>query len=303
MKKFSPNAIQALKEALTHIYWRKKDLRSFIYHTIKNKAIISTVDWENNYKHESVSQIVDRMASKLERYNDDLLQLFNTVMHIDDFSHLKQWEDSEMKIEKAKVAVNALRKHAKGYFTLKEEKERKDKRKAAYKSMIDEKRSSQDKINELHGDFLRLSAEKDAQKRGIMFEKFLNELFVVFDLNPKKSFKIIGEQIDGAFSFDSQDYLLEAKWQKAPIQACDLYNFGGKIAGKLKITLGLYISINGFSSESTKVDSPVIKSMILMDGADLMAVLDNRITLKELLLRKRRHASEKGEIYHRFQDF
>jgi hypothetical protein len=44
MQTFSPASIQALKEALTHIYWRKKDLRSFIHHTIENNAIIATID-------------------------------------------------------------------------------------------------------------------------------------------------------------------------------------------------------------------------------------------------------------------
>lgn len=37
--------------------------------------------------------------------------------------------------------------------------------------------------------------------------------------------------------------------------------------------------------------------MILMDGSDLMAVLDGRIDLPELLYRKKRHASLTGNIY------
>jgi hypothetical protein len=72
MKQFSSAAIQALKEALTHIYWRKKDLRSFIYHTIKNNAIVSTIDWENNVKNESVHALIDRMVTRLDFYYDTL---------------------------------------------------------------------------------------------------------------------------------------------------------------------------------------------------------------------------------------
>jgi hypothetical protein len=37
--------------------------------------------------------------------------------------------------------------------------------------------------------------------------------------------------------------------------------------------------------------------MILMDGSDLMAVLEGRVDLQQLLLRKRRHAAQTGEIY------
>jgi len=37
--------------------------------------------------------------------------------------------------------------------------------------------------------------------------------------------------------------------------------------------------------------------MILMDGSDLMAVLEGRIDLVQLLLRKRRQAAQTGQIY------
>ena len=303
MKQFSPAAIQALKEALTHIYWRKKDIRSFIYHTIQNKAIVSTIDWENNVKNESIHTLVDRMIARLDLYYDDLLRLFDAVMHFDDYSHLRQWDDSATKIKRAKESVEALRTHAQGYFVLKEEKERTEQRRISRKEMIKEQESFQQQVSELKQRFFALVVEANPQKRGYRFEDFLNEMFVLFDLDPKESFKIVGEQIDGAFTFDNQDYLLEAKWQKDPIQAGDLYDFGGKIAGKLKSTLGLFISINGFSTESNKVDSPIIKSMILMDGEDIIAVLDNRISLKDLIYRKRRHASETGEVMLPFRDF
>ncbi len=102
MKQFSPNAILALKEALTHIYWKKQDLRSFVYHTVESKLLISTIDWDNCKKAESAGVLVDRMAARPDLYENDLLRLFNVVMHFADFTHLKQWEDPETKIKKAK---------------------------------------------------------------------------------------------------------------------------------------------------------------------------------------------------------
>jgi restriction endonuclease Mrr len=303
MKKYSSTAIQALKEALTNIYWTKKDLRGFIYHTIEEKAIVSTIDWGNNQKRESVYQLIDRMTGRPDIYDNDLLRLFDSVMHFNDFSHLKQWDDPETKIRRAEESVKALRTHASGYFTLKEEKDRAIERRKASEKMQNERLSFQQRITELRDNFFVLISEDDHQKRGYLLEKFLNELFLTFDLDPKEAFKITGEQIDGAFTFDSQDYLLEAKWQKTPVQAGDLYKFGGKIAGKFKSALGLFISINGFSPECTQVDSPVVKSMILMDGQDLMAVLDSRIKLIDMLLRKRRHAVEKGDIFLPFAKF
>ena len=101
------------------------------------------------------------------------------------------------------------------------------------------------------------------------------------------------------FTFDNTDYLLEAKWQEKPITASDLYNFGGKISGKLKNTLGLYISLGSYSTECTETQNPTTKSMILMDGTDLMQILEGRISLNDMIYIKRRHASQTGEIYYK----
>lgn len=302
MKKFSPNAILALKEALTHIYWKKQDLRSFVYHTIENKLFISTIDWDNNKKAESAGILVDRMVDRPDLFEKDLFTLFDVTMHVDDFSHLRQWDDADTKIKRARDAVEALRKHASGYFQLKEEKDKIEARRNVFASMQKEKESFSNMISVLKDDFMRLVMEQNPQKRGFAFEKFLNSLFILFDLEPKESFRIVGEQIDGAFTFDGNDFLLEAKWQEKPIDLGELYKFGGKIEGRLKLTLGLVISINGFTQDYNESKSASLKTMLLMDGADLMAVLENRIDLKDMLFRKRRHASDTGDIFFKFKD-
>ena len=67
-KKISPQAILALKNTLVNIYWRKKDLRQFIELTIENSLIISTIDWAENPKSESVSELIDRMVKRQDMY-------------------------------------------------------------------------------------------------------------------------------------------------------------------------------------------------------------------------------------------
>jgi len=295
-KIISPAAINALKEALTHIYWTKRDLRSFVYNTLPDKAIVNTIDWYSNVKYESASELIDRLSAK-PMFRDNLVALFKEVINFNDFSHLKKWEDSEQKIQKAKDAVSALRGHAKGYFDLQKEQKAAKQRRTAAQERISNHTALKTKLEELHNDFLKIAMSTNAQQRGFDLEKLLNDLFALFDLDPKASFKIIGEQIDGAFTFRDDDFLLEAKWQKDPLNAGDLYKFAGQVNGKRKNTLGLCISIDGFSSESTQTTSSDLRSLILMDGMDLDAVLTDRIKLDELLYRKRRHASETGNIY------
>lgn len=297
LKRFSPESILALKEALTHIYWRRKDIRQFVYHTIKNKILVTTIDWENSTKEESVSILLNRMLDNQEVYRDDILRLFDAVIHFKDFSHLKIWDDSDTKIRNAKRAVEALRELASGYFQLKEEKERALARRKAFESMQKEREAARAKLSNIKALFSRVATLKDPQERGYAFESFLNDLFEYYDLDLRRSFKICGEQIDGAFTFDNTDYIVEAKWQQKPVNVGELYKFSGKISGKLKITMGLFISFNGFSPDCSKVDSPGLKSMILMDGNDIMAVLEERIDLTDLMYRKRRYAAETGRIF------
>jgi len=298
-KQISTQALIALKDALTHIFWTKKDLRQFIELTIENTLIISTIDWSENTKYESVSQIIDRMAKRQDIYQTDLLKLIQESGNFNDFSHLNMWDNPEEKIKKAKKAVEKLRDQTKGYFDIIEELKKAENARSSNQAKIRESISYQQKLEDLKKAFFEIAINENHQKRGYQLEKFLNELFYFFDLDPKNSFKIVGEQIDGAFTFDNNDYLLEAKWQKKLIDAQDLYGFGGKIQGKLKNTLGLYLSLEGFSNECTKTENPSVKAIILMDGADLMQVLEGRIKLTDMLYIKRRHASQTGEVFYR----
>ena len=296
-KKISPAAITALKDALTHIYWTKDDLKRFVYNTISNKAIVNTIDWPILKKYESASALIDRMCVRLDIYRDDLFALFEQTVNFNDFSHLKRWDDAELKIQRAKDAVEALRKQAKGYFDVIEEKKKTEERKKIVQEKVRNTTALKTKLDELNQKFIAIATSSDAQKRGYGLEKLLNELFTLFDLDPKASFKITGEQIDGAFTFKDDDFLLEARWVKQPINAADLYSFAGKINGKRKNTLGLFVSMDGFSNECLQTTSSDLRCLILMDGMDLNAILTDRITLDDLLYRKRRHASETGNIY------
>jgi len=70
----------------------------------------------------------------------------------------------------------------------------------------------------------------------------------------------------------------------------------GQTTRKLENTLGLFLSINGFRDSAVEVHSQNRPVLLLMDGSDLAAVLQDRISLPELLMRKRQHAARTGAI-------
>src|SRR5271168_4039498 len=55
------------------------------------------------------------------------------------------------------------------------------------------------------------------QERGYAFERFLNQVFELYQLAPRSSFRLVGEQIDGSFQLGHDVYLVEAKWHNQQI--------------------------------------------------------------------------------------
>ena len=295
MKKIAPAALNALKAALAQIYWYKKDLRSFLTNCMTNSAVLSHLNWQA-YKRDIVSQLIDRLAANETNHQADLLRLMSEVARFDDFSHLAILDDGKDKVARARTAVRALRRQVGDHMELVEEQRNIEKRREESRQISLKTMATQKLLEELRQAYLAL-LPMAPQPRGYALEPLMTQLFDLFDLDPKRSFRITGEQIDGAFAFDGTDYLFEARWRDEPTPREQLDIFDSKISRKLDNTLGLFLSINGFAEDGVTQYASRRSRMILMDGSDLMSILDGRITLDRLLLLKRRRAAQKGQIY------
>lgn len=142
------------------------------------------------------------------------------------------------------------------------------------------------------------------QKRGFEFERIINHLLEEEGLLPRTSYKPLGEQIDGSFVFEGKTYLLEAKWHSKEMSASDIYEFKGKIDGKLVGTIGIFISISGYSKDS--VDALTLgKSLniILFNQEDFESCIQSEIGFKKVLLSKLRIAAEEGIVFYPYNKF
>jgi hypothetical protein len=141
---------------------------------------------------------------------------------------------------------------------------------------------------------MTLGGMTDHNQRGLDFQPWLRELFALHDLEPRGSFASVGEQIDG------QTLLVEARWTKDLVAPEGVRDFVGKFEQKLDNTLGLMVSIQGFTNAAgAKATSGGRLLTIFMDGQDIYPVLDGLVDLRQLLSRKLRHAAEKGEPMYR----
>lgn len=298
-KRLSPAAIVALKEALCAVYWYKADLRSFLQQCLDDTRMLASLNWDN-YKRQIVSDLVDRLGQDQDRHLGDLTRLCHEVCTINTFSHLEQLDGGAEKVKRARAAVAQLNKLVEPHDQTQKEHDDIAERQRRAAEKLRSNAAVRQKLEDIKNRYMALVVSDNAQGRGFELEKVMYDLFELFDLDPKASFRTTGEQIDGAFSLAGTDFLFEARWRQSPSDASDLDSFAAKVRRKLENTVGVFLSINGFSPDGVAAHSSGGAVVILTDGADLMAVLEERIDFVSLLLRKKRHAAQTGEIYLRF---
>ncbi|UUY50152.1 restriction endonuclease [Streptomyces yangpuensis] len=134
------------------------------------------------------------------------------------------------------------------------------------------------------------------QVRGRKFEEWLNKLLAVEGMIPRTSFRPPGEEIDGSFLHEGRFYLLEAKWWKEQVPASAIYQFKGKVDGKLAGTIGVFISMSEYGPaaiDALRVGKNL--NVLLFDRDDVFAAATHGFCT--VLQHKLRLAAELGEVF------
>ncbi|OHY99445.1 hypothetical protein BC440_01360 [Thalassospira sp. MIT1004] len=147
-------------------------------------------------------------------------------------------------------------------------------------------------------EFNLLVVEENSQKRGYALEQLLKKLFELEGLSPRGSFRNKGEQIDGSFEWQGHTIVLEAKWVSSPVSGAEFGAFISKISGKSANTRGLYVSVNGYSTEALEgLQTKGELRFVSIDGAHLYRALQPGQSLSAILRLVWRHADETGSSY------
>ncbi len=294
-KRLSPAAVVALKEALSKVYWYKSDLRSFLFQSLKDPAILGGINWDT-YKWQIASDVVDRLCGD-DAHLAALTRVCREVCEMRSFTHLERLDGGEEKAKRAREAVEHLRALVESHEIVQDEQDAAAQRQRRESERLAQSSAVRQKLGEIREHYMSFVVSEQVQERGFELERIMYDVFELFDLDPKASFRVVGEQIDGAFSLDGTDYLFEAKWQKARCGVSDLDAFAAKVQRRLDNTLGVFLAINGCSEDALTAHQRTRATILVMDGAHLMGVLEERIDLVSLLIRLRRHAAETGDIY------
>ncbi|MFF5040130.1 restriction endonuclease [Streptomyces nigra] len=295
-KKINPSAYNALAYALWRVIWNKDEFERYVRGMLQDHSeLLARLDFGRT-KRETAGELVDLLRANEARYLDVTVALMLDIAGMDRFPNLERQVDGAEKVALAEGAVAELRRWTGKQQEIIREHEEHAASIAESAKQAQAIRAFTEAHEDLKQRFLVMHSATDKHQRGRDFEGFINEVFDLYDLEPRASYSLEYEQIDGAFSLDTDHYVLEAKWWAERIGRPLLDIFKAKIELKGKNTLGLYVSMSGFTSDALDVYA-YSTPFITMDGGDFMAVLEQRIRLDELMRRKKRHASETGHCY------
>lgn len=295
-KKLSENAWAALGEALATFQWYKPQFETMVRSRFGDAPeLLSRLNFADP-KRRVTGDLIAGLRSNESRYQPIVLDALMALADVDEnFPHLARLDDGQSKLAAARQALAQVKAATDSYSKLASERERVRSEYEARSVANQSKRAHDATLSDLLARFMTMHSSPNPQQRGRDFEAFLNALFTLWDLAPRAAYSLDHEQIDGAFTFRTDDYLLEARWWNEPLQPKELNDFKVKVDSKARNTLGLCIAVSGFTAGAIANHSRGQTPLILMDGADLVPVLEGRIGLDEVLERKRRHAAETGE--------
>jgi Restriction endonuclease len=294
----SPAAYAALGEALTAIIWNKDAFERHLRGLLRGHPELLVHLNFGDIKRVVADELVDQLMADEDQYQEFTLWLMNEVASMESFPNLeRQRNDRALHLERAYKAIADLRRFTAKYAAEQGERQKMREQFAHLRAAAEMRQGFSQVLGELKAEFLAMQTSTNRQQRGRDFEGFLHRLFRLFDLEPRLSYDLAHEQIDGALTFDTDDYIIEAKWWQEAVERKYVADLCEKIKDKGKNTLGLFISVSGFSRGARETYS-TRTSFITLDGEDLFYILDQRIRLDEVLRHKKRHASETGSCFY-----
>lgn len=299
--RLTPYYINLVYDACLKSFWRKQALSKFLRQCGVAESFVAT--WAPG---ESKRDFLDRLFAELPK-NDQgrvgLLRIAVCLMDQRTFPDLENWEDSAQKIRAAHDAVSRLAVyHSQQQDELQDEEE-KQKAKEAFRKRQAEVTSSQQSLQKLNERLTELGKRLGDQQAGYDFQNWFYDLLDFSEIENRKPYMHGGRQIDGSLTFSGTTYLVELKFTMEQAGAPDIDSFYKKVTSKADNTMGVMISISGYSTVARQEASGEKTPLLLLDHSHLYLVLGGIMGFADVVERIRRHASQTGEAYLAVQEF
>lgn len=293
--KITPRLIELTYEAALSSFWRKNALRKFLRSTQLSQNFLAT--WAEG---ESKREFLDRAFEKLQRTDRGKSVIFQMARNLSEqttFPDLRNWEDSSEKISAASRAVAELKQYLrKQDEEIRSERERKEARqkvqeeRARIRRALTDKETLQSRLDKLH-------SEVGTQQGGYAFQDWFYDFLNYCEIENRRPYNSRGRQIDGSLTFEGTTYLVELKFTADQSDATDIDSLKAKVESKADNTMGIMVSISGYSGVAISEASGPRTLLLLFDAQHIYLCLAGVLSFDDVLSRVRRHASQTGESY------
>jgi hypothetical protein len=295
-KKLATHFIELTQDACLKAFWRKPALRTFLkLHRITDGKLAT---WhEDETKRVFLRRLFDDLiAVKDNKGHQVILGMARSLADMTHFPDLEGWEDSKEKLAAALEAVLRLKKQVDSLNQSIRDAQETERRKKEARERLEQTLASQQSLTNLEVSLNALVTKQGTAGGGYEFEQWFYTLVNFFELAARPPYKTDGRQIDGSLHLDGTDFLVETKFTNGQTGAPDIDTFLTKITRKADNTMGLYVSMAGFSSAAVREASCDRTPLLLMDSSHVYnLILSGRMTLPDVIRRIKRHASQTGE--------
>jgi hypothetical protein len=281
---------ERMHDCILALFWPKKKITEFLLNIGTPAGLVPPPDTEMS-RHDIVTDVFSNLGAR----PDHCFTVFQAMIdRLSNWSYFDPYYfDNLKKLDRGEAAkqIELLRRAV-------ERRNAATEKRRATAAVFQKNHEKTADLTALKVAFGKMfGSDMSPQARGRLFEVFLKELFSRQSVKMGDPFRLVGEQIDGSFKFEGENYIVESKWQDASTSTAELYIFAHKVDGKM-YGRGIFISVNGFSMEGIRaiVHGKLIQT-ILVDGEDLSQVLEERISLEAMLDYKVRAAQTRGEVY------
>jgi hypothetical protein len=293
--KLQPYFIDLVLDAALKSFWTRMALRQFLRRCHVSDQFLAT--WSSE---ETKRDFLYRLFPLLEKTDkgQSVIKLMATALSEQEtFPDLERWEDAVEKQRAASLAVGTLRTYLqKQHEEVVNLREQAEARKRVQAIRLETMKRQND-LSRLSERLNELSKDIGSSKAGYAFQEWFYDLMDFFEIVSRRPYVVEGRQIDGSVTVEGTTYLVELKFTAEQAGATDIDTFFKKVHDKADNTMGLMISMSGYSSVAIQEASGPKSPILLLDYNHIYVMLSGAFSFAEMVNRIRRHASQTSHAY------
>ena len=253
--RITPHLITLCYDAAVSSFWRKSALRLFLTGVGIGNSYLAT--WA---PEETKRAFLSRMFAELRRNKrgqDAILLMARALAEQREFPDLQHWDDATLKTQQAHAAVGALRRYLANQDDRKDTQADNTAAQERRRILQEQAKRSRDMLDSLSTRLAALSLRLGEQRAGYEFQDWFFDFLEFYEVTCRRPYVVDGRQIDGSLTISETTYLLELKFTSHPAGAEAIDTFYKKVITKADNTMGVMVSVAGYSSVAKQEASGV----------------------------------------------